>query len=69
MISEVSTDSQVLNEIHSSTDHEDDFIAVLATVSPVLKADRPHDTWVSLCLSGGNVYEMILSPYQGSPNM
>jgi L-methionine (R)-S-oxide reductase len=67
MISATGTEEQVLSEIHSYADHEDDFTAVLATVSAVLKAHRPYYTWVGFYLFKEDMRVMILGPYQGPP--
>jgi GAF domain-containing protein len=67
MVSGVSTREQVLGDIHLYADHEDDPTAVLANVSAVLKAHRPHYAWVGFYMFGRNPQEMILGPYQGPP--
>lgn len=48
----VSPPEQVLGEIHGYADHEDDITAVLANIAGVLKAHRPHYTWVGFYLFG-----------------
>ena len=60
---------QVLGDIHTYADHEDDFTAVLANITGVLKAHRPHYTWVGFYLlgRGSGSEELILGPYQGPP--
>jgi L-methionine (R)-S-oxide reductase len=58
---------QVLSDIHLYADHETDLTAVLANISAVLKAHRPHYAWVGFYLIGRNPQEMILGPYQGPP--
>jgi L-methionine (R)-S-oxide reductase len=67
MASSVSPLEQVLGEIHGYADHEDDLTAVLANITGVLKAHRPHYTWVGFYLFGRGSEEMILGPYQGPP--
>jgi L-methionine (R)-S-oxide reductase len=63
----VSPPERVLGDIHVYVDHEDDITAVLANITGVLKAHRPHYTWVGFYLFGPGSEEMILGPYQGPP--
>jgi L-methionine (R)-S-oxide reductase len=58
---------QVLADIHLYADHEDDLIAVLASIVAVLKAHRPVYTWVGFYLLREQPRELILGPYQGPP--
>jgi L-methionine (R)-S-oxide reductase len=67
MVSGASTREQVFGDIYRYADHEDDLTAVLANVSAVLKAHRPHYAWVGFYMFGSNPQEMILGPYQGPP--
>src|SRR5919109_1262174 len=67
MVSDVSTRERVLSDIQTYTAHEDDPTAVLANVSAVLKAHRPHYAWVGFYMFGPDPQEMILGPYQGPP--
>ena len=67
MTLDVSPLEQVLSEIHSYADHEDDLTAVLANITGVLKAHHPRYTWVGFYLFGRDSEQMVLGPYQGPP--
>lgn len=63
----VSTHDQVLDDIQTYTDHEDNLTAVLANVTAVLKQHRPRYSWVGFYLFDQDAQTMMLGPYQGPP--
>jgi GAF domain-containing protein len=67
MVSERRTPEQVLEDLHTYGDHEDDPIALLANVAAVLKGHRPRYTWVGFYLFREHRQELVLGPYQGPP--
>jgi L-methionine (R)-S-oxide reductase len=62
-----STPHAVLGDIQAYTEHEPDFIAVLANVAAVIKAQRPRYSWVGFYLWKDEPQELVLGPYQGPP--
>ena len=67
MPSETGRVDRILSDMRYYTDHEGDLTAVLANVAAVLKARRPHYSWVGFYLFTSDPQEMVLGPYQGPP--
>jgi len=67
MASAMTTPHEVLGDVQTYTEHEHDFIAVLANIAAVIKARSPRYSWVGFYLLKDDPPELVLGPYQGPP--
>ncbi|HXH08912.1 MAG TPA: GAF domain-containing protein [Alphaproteobacteria bacterium] len=67
MASAMTTPHEVLGDVQTYTDHEHDFIAVLANIAAVIKTRCPRYSWVGFYLLKDDPHELVLGPYQGPP--